>query len=73
LADYQGAIVDFSEAVRIDPENAYAYNARGSSKLTSKDIQGAKMDFQKAATLYKQQGNTEYYNYTVEEIKKLPE
>jgi hypothetical protein len=37
-----------------------------------KDYQGALADYQKAAKLHQEQGNTELYQQTLDNIKNLP-
>lgn len=47
LGDYAGAITDFSEAIKINPDYK-TYYGRAKSKEALQDIQGAIMDFTKA-------------------------
>ena len=42
--DYTGAIVDFSKAIELDPENKYAYYSRGTAKYELEDYRGAIAD-----------------------------
>ena len=51
LKDYQGAIKDFSIAIRIDPENPANYSCRGFAKEELKDYQGAIDDWKIALEL----------------------
>ena len=46
--DFKGAIADFTRAIDIDPQYAYAYFNRGTAKRKSGDSQGAIADFNKA-------------------------
>ena len=46
--DYQGAIVDYSAAIEIDPQSALTYYNRGLVKFNLKDYQGAIFDTNKA-------------------------
>ncbi|XGB38463.1 MAG: tetratricopeptide repeat protein [Cyanobacteria bacterium LVE1205-1] len=46
--DFLGAISDYSEAIRIDPNYAKAYNNRGFAKDKLKDYQGAISDYSEA-------------------------
>ena len=46
--DYQGAIADYSKAIEINPEYAYAFLNRGNSKNKLGDHQGAIADYTKA-------------------------
>ena len=48
LNDYEGAIRDCSEAVRLNSGSAYAYRQRGFAKFELKDFEGAILDFTKA-------------------------
>ena len=45
LKDYQGAISDYNEAIRIDPNHTKAYYNRGILKKELKDYQGAISDY----------------------------
>ena len=47
LGDYAGAIADFSEAIKINPDYK-TYYGRAKSKQAIMDLQGAIMDFTKA-------------------------
>jgi tetratricopeptide (TPR) repeat protein len=46
-ADYQGAIQDFNEILKLDPKSAYAYVGRGLAYLSLEKYQSAKTDFDK--------------------------
>ncbi len=46
--DVEGALVDYSKAIELNPTFADAYNNRGSIKSDLGDIQGATADFAKA-------------------------
>lgn len=46
--DYQGAIEDFNQILKIEPNNAYAYVGRGLGNFSLEDYQAAKTDFDKA-------------------------
>ncbi len=61
LGDYQGALIDFNQALQIKPNYADAYNNRGIVKDDLGDKQGALADYNQAAQLYLQQGNMEWY------------
>jgi len=43
--DYEGAQADFTEAIKIDPHYAIAYNSRGEIRLRLKNYQAAIEDF----------------------------
>jgi len=71
LGDKQGAIADYNEAIRLKPDFAEAYYSRGLIKEERGEKQEALADFRKAAELYQQQGNTEWYNNSLDRIKEL--
>ena len=71
IGDDQRAIEDYDRAISINPNNANAYYNRGIVRSDIGDKQGALKDFQKAANLYQEQGNQEYYQYALDEIRKL--
>ncbi|WP_242202307.1 tetratricopeptide repeat protein [Aestuariivivens insulae] len=50
--DYQGAIVDYSKIILVEPD-ADTYFNRGNSRFNLKDLQGAKADYEKAIALDK--------------------
>ena len=52
LGDYQGAIVDYSKIILIQPD-ADTYFNRGNSRFNLKDLLGAKTDYEKAIDLDK--------------------
>ena len=46
-----GAIADYNQAIKINPNYALAYNNRGNIKRTKGDIDGAIADFDRAIKL----------------------
>jgi tetratricopeptide (TPR) repeat protein len=56
--DYQGASMDFSEAIRIKQDYADAYNNRGWAKYKLKDYRGAIIDFGEAIRLNQNYANS---------------
>ena len=48
LNDMKGAIVDYTRAIKIDPNYVEAYRKRGLAKETLKDFSGAIVDYTKA-------------------------
>ena len=51
LKDYQGAISDYTKAIKIDPNDADYYYNRGNSNRELGDLKGACTDWRKAAEL----------------------
>ncbi len=49
--DYQGAIADYNQAIKIQPNYAITYNNRGISRYNLKDNEGAISDFNQAIKL----------------------
>ena len=45
------AIADYSEAIRIDPDNAFAYANRGLARLLEGKLSQAESDFQRCLAL----------------------
>ncbi|MFM5956144.1 MAG: tetratricopeptide repeat protein, partial [Dolichospermum sp.] len=71
LGDKQGAIDDYTQAIKINPNYAQAYGNRGIAKAQSGDKQGAREDLQRAAQLFKAQGDTAWYEETMKLLKQL--
>jgi len=57
LGDNQGAIEDYTQGINIDPNDADAYNNRGVARYELGDNQGGIEDLEKAAELFRQQGD----------------
>ncbi len=70
LGDNQGAIADYNAALKINPNNAYAYYNRAIAYKNWGNKEGVIVDLQKAAELFRQQGNTEWYQKALELIRK---
>jgi hypothetical protein len=51
LQDYRGAIADYNKAIKLNPNDAKAYNNRGVAKGRLQDYRGAIADFTKAIEL----------------------
>jgi len=56
-ADFQGAIKDLNQAIRINPKYAFAYYRRAEARQNTGEREKAVEDLQKAAELFSQQGN----------------
>ncbi|WP_180981303.1 tetratricopeptide repeat protein [Cylindrospermopsis raciborskii] len=54
-----------------NPNDADAYNNSGIARSDLGDKQGAIDDFQTAARLYQQQGNSQWYQYSLNRISQL--
>ena len=71
LGQYQKAIANFTQTIAIARDDARAYYDRGHARFELRDHQGAIEDYEKAAELFKQQGDTERYQETLNDIKEL--
>ena len=49
LGNPQGAIVDYTKAIELDPQSGYAYRNRGYARELVNDLYGACRDWRKAA------------------------
>jgi tetratricopeptide (TPR) repeat protein len=67
----EAMIAKYTEAIKLKPDYAAAYIDRGFARRDLGDPKGAIADYQKAADLYKQQGNTKDYEYALNQIKIL--
>lgn len=65
------AIEDYTQVIKIDPNRGDAYYNRGNVCSELKDKQGAIADFQKAADIYRKQGNIEALQDARERILDL--
>ena len=70
LGDKQGAIADYTQAISLDNNYALAYSGRGVINADL-NLDEARKDFEKAAELYKQQGDMENYNSIIGHVNKL--
>ena len=57
LGQYEEAIADYKEAIRIQPNLAENLYSRGKDKASFGHIQSARLDFEPALELAKQTGN----------------
>ena len=51
IQDYVGALSDYTQAIRLNPQYDIAYNSRGLLKESIGDLEGALMDYTEAARL----------------------
>jgi serine/threonine protein kinase len=66
LGDNKGALNDYIEAIRLTPNDATSYLNMGELKKDLGDRQGGRIDIEKAAELYKQQGEIKMYDICIE-------
>jgi tetratricopeptide (TPR) repeat protein len=59
MGDYDRALADFNEAVRVDPEYAPAYSGRGLTFERSGDIERAKSEFRMALSVSENAGRSD--------------
>lgn len=71
LGNYQAAIADYNQAISFNPNLAEVYVDRAKVYSHLGNSSEALKDLQRAANLFKQQGNTIAYNQALEMIKKL--
>jgi tetratricopeptide (TPR) repeat protein len=73
IKDYQGAFVDSNRAIQINPSGASLYAERGRMKarLKLKDRSSVIKDWEQAAKLYQQQGNTTSYEAMLSLIRDI--
>ncbi len=71
LGDKPGAIDDYTQAIKFNPNLAQAYYNRGIVYYQLGDKQKAREDLQRAAQLFKAQGNTAAYEKIMGLLKEL--
>ena len=69
--DYQGAIADYNQAIKLKPDFADTYYNRGFLKSNLGDNQGAINDLRQAAKLYQQQNKMQDYQDAINVLKEL--
>jgi len=55
--DLNGALIEYNQAIKLNPKNATAYKDRGNAKRKQGDLQGAKADFNQASKLGSRSGD----------------
>ena len=71
LGQYDKALADYAEAIRIKPDYAEAYAYRGFLKVHLGRIDEARLDFQKALELAEKQGNHNLKVFVEERLQVL--
>ena len=71
IADYQGAIADYTKAIELKPNSTNAYLNRASLRAKLGDNKGANADYKKLDSLFLQQGEKGYHQEILERIQKL--
>jgi regulator of sirC expression with transglutaminase-like and TPR domain len=69
--DRQGAIDDYTQVLRYQPNNAEANFTRGLIYSGMDNRQNAIADLQRAAQLFREQGNENYYLIALEIIEDI--
>ena len=69
--DYRGAIKDFNQALRFNPNDAEAYGNRSIARHKIGDRRKAIEDCKFAAVLYSRQGNIKQHQYALKMQKRL--
>ena len=61
MLDYNGAMEDYNQALKVNPRYAYALNNRGALKVSMNDVNGAMEDYAAALDINKNYSDV-YYN-----------
>ena len=64
-------MADYTQAIKLNPNHAIAYGNRGIIYRQLGDINKAKEDLQRAAQLFRNQGNTAAYQDVIEILNSL--
>ncbi|MBV6624259.1 MAG: tetratricopeptide repeat protein [Rivularia sp. (in: Bacteria)] len=65
------ALADYNKAIQINPKNAYAYKTRANIYAKRGNKQKGIQDLYKAAQLFKDEGNTIFYEMVMNKIREL--
>ena len=68
--DLEGAINDYNEAIRLNPQDALAYNNRGLAKKEKEDLEGAINDYNEAIRLNPQEAFPYYNRGLAKQVKQ---
>jgi tetratricopeptide (TPR) repeat protein len=69
--DFWGAIADYDQVIKLQPDDADAYFNRGLARYDLEDKQAAIADFRKASELYQKQGDMSSFEKALEQIQEL--
>ncbi|XHX78602.1 MAG: tetratricopeptide repeat protein [Stenomitos frigidus ULC029] len=67
----RAALADYTQVIALKPNNAAVRYSRGLLRANTGDRAGAIVDFQQAAALFKQEGNTVFFQKAQDYIKQL--
>ncbi len=67
----RAALADYTQVIALKPNNAAVRYSRALLRANTGDRAGAIVDFQQAAALFKQEGNTVFYQKAQDYIKQL--
>jgi tetratricopeptide (TPR) repeat protein len=69
--DGQGAVVDYTEAIQLQSDQAATYYNRGNASLSLGDRSAAIADLQTAAQLWQEQEMVDWYEAVLAELNSL--
>ena len=69
--DKRGAIADYNQVIKIEPDNAYAYVKRGSIRREKAKREEAVADFQKAISLFRKESMMDEVRNLQKEVRNL--